>query len=111
MLESITDKCSELLMQINTPVYQTFEIDFDCDQGTVYQRFCFVQSIINNPIFTESIEKIISNPKTNWEEESEPMDIRKIRRINNHSLRQIVSGSNRMALSEQHPMRSYGIDS
>ena len=29
MLESITDKCSELLMQINTPVYQTFEINFD----------------------------------------------------------------------------------
>ncbi len=27
MLENITDKCSELLMQINTPVYQTFEID------------------------------------------------------------------------------------
>ena len=71
MLESITDKCCELLMQINTPVHQTFEIDFDCDEGTVYQRFCFVQSIIHNPIFTESVDRIISNPKTNWEEKSE----------------------------------------
>ena len=111
MLESITNKCTELLMQINTPVYQTFEIDFNRDQGTIYQRFCFVQSIINNPIFTESVEKIISNPKTNWEEESESTDIRKIRRVTNHSLRQIVSVSNRMILSENYTMKDYGISS
>ncbi|OJV81793.1 MAG: hypothetical protein BGO34_08375 [Bacteroidia bacterium 44-10] len=111
MLESITDKCSELLMQINTPVYQTFEIDFDRDRGTVYQRFCFVQSIIHNPIFTESVERIISNPKTNWEEESESTDIRKIGRINNHLLRQIISGTNRMDLPPDHSMRNYGIGS
>lgn len=111
MLESITDKCSELLMQINTPVYQTFEIDFDCDKGTVYQRFCFVQSIIHNPIFTESVERIISNPKTNWEEESESTDIRKIGRINNHLLCQIISGTNRIKLPDNHSMRNYGISS
>ncbi|WP_352422240.1 DUF2357 domain-containing protein [Proteiniphilum sp.] len=111
MLESITDKCSELLMQINTPVYQTFEIDFDRDRGTVYQRFCFVRSIIHNPIFTESVERIISNPKTNWEEESESTDIRKIGRINNHLLRQIISGTNRMDLPPDHSMRNYGIGS
>ena len=40
MLEDITDKCTELLMQINSPVHQTFEIDFDSNQTTVYQRFC-----------------------------------------------------------------------
>lgn len=111
MLENITDKCTELLMQINTPVYQTFEIDFDSDTGTIYQRFCFVQSIIHNSIFTESIEKIISNPKTNWVEETEYTDIRRIRKINNHSLRQIVSGSNRVILSENHLVSKYGIDS
>ena len=111
MLESITDKCSELLMQINTPVYQTFAIDFDCDEGTVYQRFCFVQSIIHNPIFTESVERIISNPKTNWEEKSESTDIRKIGRINNHLLRQIISGTNRVDLPSNHSMRNYGIGS
>ncbi len=111
MLESITDKCTELLMQINTPVYQTFEIDFDRDKGTIYQRFCFIQSIIQNPIFTESVEKIISNPNTSWEEESEITDTRRIRRINNHSLRQIISASNRMALPESHAMINHGINS
>jgi len=111
MLENITYKCSELLMQINTPVHQTFEIDFDCDEGTVYQRFCFVQSIIHNPIFTESVERIISNPKTNWEEESESTDIRKIGRINHHLLRQIISATNRVDLPSSHSMRNYGIAS
>src|SRR5690554_169619 len=111
MLDNITDKCTELLMQINSPVYQTFEIDFESDEGTIYQRFCFVQSILNNSVFTESVEKIISNPKTNWEEESESTDIRKIRRINNHSLRRILSGTNRVALPENHSLNTYGIKS
>lgn len=111
MLESITDKCTELLMQINTPVYQTFEIDFERDRGTIYQRFCFVQCIIHNPIFNESVGKVISNPKTSWENESENTDSRKIRRINNHVLRQVVSGTNRMALPEKHSIKAHGINS
>ena len=83
MLEDITDKCTELLMQINSPVYQTFEIDFDSNQNTVYQRFCFVQSILNNSDFADSVQKVISNPKTSWDEENEISDIRKIRRVSN----------------------------
>ena len=81
MLEDITDKCAELLMQINSPVHQTFEIDFDSNHNTIYQRFCFVQSILNNSDFNEAVQKIISNPKTNWEEETEITDIRKIHRV------------------------------
>jgi hypothetical protein len=111
MLEDITEKCTELLMQINSPVYQTFEIDFNSNQNTVYQRFCFVQSILNNSDFAEAIQKIISNPKTSWNEESEVADIRKIKRINNHILRQIVSGTNRVVLPEKHSLQKSGINS
>ena len=39
MLEDITEKCTELLMQINSPVHQTFEINFESDSSTIYQRF------------------------------------------------------------------------
>lgn len=111
MLEDITDKCTELLMQINSPVYQTFEIDFNSNYKTIYQRFCFVQSILNNSDFEEAIQKIISNPKTNWEQESEISDIRKIRRVSNYSLRQIVSGTNRIELPDNHSLRSSNINS
>jgi len=111
MLEDITDKCTELLMQINSPIHQTFEIDFDSNKNTVYQRFCFVQSILSNSDFAESVQKVISNPKTNWDEENEISDIRKIRRISNHSLRQIISGTNRVGLPENHSLQKSNINS
>jgi predicted component of viral defense system (DUF524 family) len=111
MLEDITDKCTELLMQINSPVHQTFEIDFNSDQNTVYQRFCFVQSILNNSDFTEAVQKVISNPKTSWDEESEISDSRKIRKVSNQILRQIISGTNRVSLPENHTLHNSNINS
>jgi hypothetical protein len=111
MLEDITEKCTELLMQINSPVHQTFEIDFNSNQNTVYQRFCFVQSILNNSDFAEAVQKIISNPKTNWEEETEITDIRKIRRFSNYALRQIVSVTNRVSLPHNHKLQKSNINS
>ena len=111
MLEDITEKCTELLMQINSPVHQTFEIDFNSNQNTVYQRFCFVQSILNNSDFAEAVQKVISNPKTSWDEENEISDIRKIKRISNYAIRQIVSGTNRVPLPENHSLRKSNINS
>lgn len=111
MLEDITDKCTELLMQINSPVHQTFDINFESDSSTIYQRFCFIQSILNNSDFYESVQKIISNPKTSWDEEIEITDIRKIRRVSNASIRQILSGSNRLLLPENHCLRNVKINS
>lgn len=111
MLEDITDKCTELLMQINSPVHQTFEIDFNSNQNTIYQRFCFVQSILNNADFAEAVQKVIGNPKTNWEEENEISDIRKIRGVSNYALRQIISGTNRVGLPENHSLRNSNIHS
>lgn len=111
MLEDITEKCTELLMQINSPVHQTFEIDFNSNQNTIYQRFCFVQSILNNSDFTEAIQKIISNPKTNWEEENEIADIMRVKRINNYAVRQIISGSNRINIPGDHSLRNFNISS
>lgn len=111
MLEDITDKCTELLMQINSPIHQTFEIDFNSNQNTVYQRFCFVQSILNNSDFSEAVQKVINNPKTNWDEENEISDIRKIGRVSNYALRQIISGTNRVGLPENHSLRNSNINS
>lgn len=111
MLEDITDKCTELVMQINSPIHQSFEINFESDQNTIYQRFCFVQSILNNSEFTESVQKVISNPKTDWLEETEITDIRKIRRVSNYALRQIISGTNRVGLPENHSLQRSNINS
>ena len=48
MLEEITEKCTELLLQHSSPVSQYFEVDFNADANTLYQRFAFIKSIKSN---------------------------------------------------------------
>ena len=111
MLKEITDKCTELLMQINAPIEQNFETDFSRDNETIYQRFSFINSIIQNKDFEEAIHKIIANPKTNWDVEQEVTDVRKIKRFTNTATKQLLSGSNRIPLQASHPLYNLGIHS
>ena len=111
MLKDITDKCTELLMQINSPIEQNFEIDFSRDNETIYQRFSFISTIIQNKDFEEAVQKIIASPKTNWDTEEEVVDIRRIKRFNNSTTKQITSGSNRIPLQASHPLYKLGIQS
>jgi predicted component of viral defense system (DUF524 family) len=96
MLEYIAGKCSELLMQINSPVNQNFEPDFEKDNKTIYQRFAFVKSLLNSTEFNDAINKIIYSPSIIWKQKIETIDIRKTRRFTNSITKQIVSGSNRI---------------
>lgn len=111
MLKDITDKCTELLMQINSPVEQNFETDFSRDNETIYQRFSFISVIIQTKDFEEAVLKIIASPKTNWDTEEEVVDIRRIKRFNNAATKQIISGSNRISLQASHPLCKAGIHS
>lgn len=112
MLESITKKCTDLIMQIDSPINQHFETDFNKNPETLYQRFSFVKSLIDSLEFEEAIQKIVSNPTTKWEEEHEEKDIRSIRRFNQKNIKQLVSKSNRMKISNEHFLnRSYGLNS
>ncbi len=99
MLKDIAEKCTELLMQINSPITQNFEINFAKNNETIYQRFAFVSALINTNDFNEAVQKIISSPTTKWREELELKDIRSVRRLNNFSIRQIASRSNRVKLA------------
>ena len=38
MLELITEKCTDLLLQANSPVLQHLEIDYTNDSQTLYQK-------------------------------------------------------------------------
>ncbi len=112
MLESITEKCTDLIMQIDAPIIQNFETDFDVDSKTVYQRFSFVKALIDSKEFEEAIQKIISNPTTKWQKENEEKDIRSVKRFNQKSLKQIISRGNRVLISKEHFLnKNYGIDS
>jgi predicted component of viral defense system (DUF524 family) len=105
MLEDITEKCTDLLMQSNSPVTQSFTVDFNEDSQTLYQRFSFVKSIIETPEFYEAIHRILGAPVTNWAEREEETDIRRAKRIGNSSMRQIASSSSRVMLPTAHPLQ------
>ncbi len=102
MLESITEKCTDLIMQIDSPISQHFETNYDSDSQTLYQRFTFVKALINSSEFEESVQKIVSSPVTNWDEEFEEKDIRKIRRFGQKDIKQIATRGNRFELPAEH---------
>jgi predicted component of viral defense system (DUF524 family) len=112
MLESITERCTDLIMQIDSPINQNFETDFNKNPETLYQRFSFVKSLIDSLEFEEAVQKIVSNPTTKWEEEHEVKDIRRVRRFNQKNIKQLVAKSNRMEISSDHFLnKSYGLTS
>lgn len=106
MLEEITQKCTDLLLQQSSPVSQNLESDFTKDAKTLYQRFAFINSVIASEEFTDAVHKILSAPVTKWGETDIEKDIRAVRRINASVIRQIAGNTNRIDLPEQHALKS-----
>lgn len=106
MLEEITEKCTELLLQHSSPVSQYFEVDFNADANTLYQRFAFINSILESVEFNDSVHKIISAPVTRWKESEIIKDIRSIKRFNNSAIRQLTTAGNRIDLPNEHPLKN-----
>jgi predicted component of viral defense system (DUF524 family) len=112
MIESITEQCTELVMQIDSPISQHFEPDFDIDGKTLYQRFSFVKALMDSQEFEEAVQLIISNPTTTWHTAEESKDIRRIKRFNPRNIRQIIGGGHRMQIPHDHPLyQSHGLPS
>lgn len=112
MLGYITEKCTDLIMQIDSPISQHFETNFETDSQTLYQRFSFVKGLIDSKEFEEAVQKIVTNPSTKWDEETEDRDIRSIRRFNQNNLKQIATRNNRIAINDSNYLKvRYGLDS
>lgn len=111
MLELITEKCTDLLMQANSPVSHNFETDFEKDTETLYQKFAFIKSIIATDEFAESVHRIVSSPVTQWKEEAEQKDVRNIRRFKNSGVKELIRGSNRFQIPKDHHLQQFGLQS
>lgn len=111
MLNDITSKCTDLIIQANSPVSHSFETDYNADNKTLYQRFAFISAMVNSPEFEEAIQRIITSPTTNWTEEAEVTDVRKIKRFKNSELKSLINSDNRLRLSNSHPLSKKGIKS
>ena len=104
MLSDITEHCIELVFQHSSPVTQVVDVDYEKDSRTLYQRFTFINSVLDSEEFNDAVHKVISAPVTKWVESEIDRDIRGVRRLNNKALRQIATASNRIALPEGHPL-------
>jgi predicted component of viral defense system (DUF524 family) len=110
MLELITEKCTDLLLQANSPVSQHFEIDYTRDSQTLYQKFSFVKSVIGTYQFSEAIHRIVTAPVTNWKETTEEQVICNARRFSNTNFKEILRGGKRTKIPDTHNLKRYGID-
>lgn len=109
MLEFITEKSTDLLLQANSPISHQFDVDFETDNQSLYQKFAFIKSVITSDEFHDAINRVVTSPVTVWAESSELKDIRSVRKFTNRSLKELVKGSNRTKLPDSHNLRNFGL--
>ena len=109
MLELITEKCTDLLLQSNSPVSHHFDVDHSDYNQTLYQKFAFIKSIINSTEFKDAIHRIVSAPATKWTDTYEEKDVRSVRRFTNTNVKELVKGGKRTTLPGAHYLRGYGL--
>jgi predicted component of viral defense system (DUF524 family) len=107
MLEEITERSTDLLLQPNSPVSQNLTIDFNAPAKIIYQRFAFIKSILKSSEFADSVNKFLFAPLTKWEDKEEEFDIRKVRRLTNKSIKQFASSANRETLPPSHSLSGF----
>jgi hypothetical protein len=111
MLEFITEKCTDLLLQIDSPVSHKFEVDYTKDAQTLYQRFAFVKSIIGSDEFAQSVHRVVTSPATQWTEISDNKDVRQIKRFTNANTKEFINSSYRTILPDNHYLKDLGFNS
>ena len=111
MLEYITEKCTDLILKIDSPSFHKIEVDNSKDAKTLYQRFAFVKSIIGSDEFAQSVHRVVTSPATQWTEISESKDIRQIKRFSNANTKEFINSSRRTMLPDNHYLKGLGFNS
>lgn len=111
MLTQITKFSTELIMQINSPSMHYFEIDYELDSKTLYQKFQFIKSIISSESFDQAVHKVISAPVTSWEDQTTFINLNRSKRFTRSNIKTFASGSDRLNLPVDHILRGYNINS
>ncbi|ANH80983.1 hypothetical protein A8C56_08320 [Niabella ginsenosidivorans] len=109
MLEFIMEQCTDLILQSNAPVVHSLEVDYSADSHTLYQQFAFIQSVIGTGDFAEAIHRIVTAPVTQWADAPELKDVRRVRRLSNAQVQELLKGSNRTELLAGHALRKAGL--
>ncbi len=104
MLNYIAQKCTDLILQADSPVSQSLEINPQLDNDTLYQRFAFIKSMIESEEFDSSIYKIMNTPSARWVTKENLSDSRRIKRFQNKQIRSLIHGTNQTRIDSDHPL-------
>jgi len=111
MLAFITEKCTDLLLQANSPVSNYFDIDYSKDSQSNYQKFAFVKSIISSEEFSSAVYRVVSSPVTRWSEQVELKDIRQIKRFSNTQVKELFKGGRQTVVATDSCFTNYSVKS
>ena len=106
MLSSIAERCSELVIRINSPVLAKMQPDPGSDVRTIAQRYSYLKSLIDSQTFQNSIQRIFHSPHEKLISENRSVQINSAQKITKKGLKSLAKGRNRVALPNGHPLRS-----
>ncbi|WDE97533.1 DUF2357 domain-containing protein [Lentisphaera profundi] len=108
MLGDITEYCTDLLVQLDSPVEQSYNPD-DCnDEATLVQRLYFLKSLVGSDDFCDAVHRVISNPNTRWMEELRERPLASCSRLGRFEMRQVASARRRQHVPAGHSLQSLG---
>lgn len=71
MLGDLADTFAELIMRGFAPTQTRFSPIADADAPTLYQRFAFLKSMLDGPLFDRAIQQVIHHPHREWIDEQQ----------------------------------------
>jgi len=104
MLEDIAERCSELLMELRSPVTQHFEPAETEDAQTLVQRLSFLKALLGAEDFRNALHRIITMPNTVWKEELRSVPVSRGARMRRFEMRQLAKGGRRTEVPTSHAL-------
>lgn len=104
MLEDITERCIDLLMDLRAPTALRAAPDPGHSPKTMAQRFAFLKALLGSPQFQNALHRVASHPHQRWEPEETTIDTRRGFRPSARSLRELARAPRRVPLPGSHPL-------
>lgn len=104
MLEDITERCVDLLLELRAPTAMRAAPDPGHTPRTIAQRFAFLKALLGSSSFQNALHRIASHPHRRWEPEEVLFDTRRGFRPDARGIRQLARASRRVPLPVSHAL-------
>lgn len=71
MMRDIAAQMSEVVMERFAPSEHHFEVKEEADARTLYQKFCFLKSLLDDEAFRAAVRLVLNRPYTQWDQREE----------------------------------------